>query len=375
MHLHTKKLLLWFAAFALIIACVPSMAAPIPVSTLDGDAINTYIAQTADAAAIRTASVPTLTATATLRSTSTPIPTYTLVGTLIPPTPLPISHTNYYRIKHDTELALYNYKSRTAGPGWPEAYGAQTPEIERLFVGLSTNSGSNRTTLNGSWAQYIDLLNDYNAKKLSFLKSDSTALFNGAGFPQLESLTMGGNVITLDEIQGGWGRVHTFDYRSPGALKTLNYKNAPDLIHKFVLVGWSRKTKSSYFSNPPRGDVYWPLVSDKPVWIPLEFLESFPILPDTIVMKEKQPVREQPALDSRSVSEIAAETTVTIINYYPSGSDVWGQLSSGGWIELLAHQKGAVTYPTSWSMETLPPIPPAVEPPALPTDTPTASVP
>ncbi|MEP6896148.1 MAG: hypothetical protein ABI986_11120 [Chloroflexota bacterium] len=350
------------------------MATPIPVSTLDDNAIQTFIAQTASVAALRTASVPTLTATATLRNTSTPVPTYTLVGTLIPPTPLPISHTNYYRVKHDTQLAKYNYKSRTAGPGWPENYGAQTPEVVRLSVELDTGSGTNRTSLNGTWGQYIDLLNNYNVRKLIFLKSNSTALFNGAGFPQLESLTMGGNVITLDEIQGGWGRVHTFDYRSPGSLKTLNYKNKPDLIHKFILVGWSRKSKASYFSNPPRGDIYWPLVSDRAVWIPLEYLESFPILPSIIVTKEKQPVREQPARESRLIStDIVAGESVTIIGYYPSGSDVWGQISNGGWIELLTHRKGALVYPTSWSMETLPPIPPAVDPPTLSTSTPTTT--
>jgi hypothetical protein len=361
MRSHTKKLLLWFTAFVLIMACVPGIATPPPASTLDANAINTYIAQTANVAAVRTASVPTLTATATLRNTSTPEPTYTLVGTLIPPTPLPVSGTQYFRVKHDSQLAQYNYKSRTADPGWPNGiWGLQTTEVVPLSVGLDMALGTHRTTMDGTWGQYIDMLNDYNKKKISYVKANNTALFNGAGFPQMESLTMGGNIITLDEIRGNWGRVHTFDYRNPGTLKTVNYITNPDLIHKFVIVGWKRSSKATYWSNPPHGDLYWPLVSSRPVWIPMEYLEPFPILPMTVTISERQDVRKEPSLDSPSLTaDVLVGHSVTVINYHPGGSDVWGQLSNGGWIELLAHRKGLIYYPTSWSMATLPPIAPA----------------
>jgi len=363
MRLHTKKLLLWFTAFALIMACVPGIATPPPASTLDANAINTYIVQTANVAATRTASVPTLTATATLRSTFTPEPTYTPVGTLIPPTSFPVGKVQYYRVKHDTQLARYNYKSRTADPGWPtDIWGLQTTEMVPLSVGLDMALGTHRTTMDGVWEQYIDLLNDYNKKKLNYVKADNTALFNGAGFPQMESLTMGGNIITLDEVRGSWGRVHTFDYSNPGSLKTINYTTRPDLVHKFVVVGWSRKTKSTYFTNTPQGDLYWPLVSDRAVWIPMEYLESFPILPMTVIVdaKERLAVMEEPSLDSLKITaDITEGNSLTVVEYHPSGSDVWGRLSNGGWIELLAHRKGLIYYPTSWSMETLPPIAPA----------------
>lgn len=362
MRLHKKEYLFLFTTFALIMACVPGIATPPSVSTLDANAINTYIVQTANVAATRTASVPTLTATATLRSTFTPESTYTPVGTLIPPTSFPVSKIQYYRVKHDTQLAIYNYKSRTADPNWPvEKWGLQTTEMVPLSVGLNLASGTSRTTMSGVWEQFIDRLNDYNEKKLNYVKSPATALFNGAGFPQMESLTMGGNIITLDEVSGNWGRVHTMDYNNPGPIATINYLTRPDLVHKFVIVGWSRRTKSTYFSNTPQGDLYWPFVSNRAVWIPMEYLESFPILPMTVTVdaNERLAVMEEPSLDSRKITaDITAGSSVTVVEYYPTGSDVWGRISNGGWIELLVHRKGLIYYPTSWSMETLPPIAP-----------------
>ena len=353
MQSHTKKLLVWLTTFALIMACVPAIATPYPVSTLDAQAINTYIVQTANAAAIRTASVPTLTATATPRSTFTPIPTFTPIATFVPPSPIPVGKVQYFRVKHDTQLAQYNYQSRTVDPGWPESlWGSQTPEIVRLTLGQSLSSGTTRTIVNGTWSQYIDMLNEYNPKKINYVKADNTALFNGAGFPQLESLTMGGNVITLDEIQGGWGRVHTIDYSNPGSLKDVNYITRPDLVHKFVIIGWSRRTKSSYLGNTPQGDLYWPLVSAKPVWIPMEYLEPFPILPMDVTANKNQPVRQQPALDSPLTRfDFVQGKTETIIDYHPSGSDVWGRLANGYWILLMRQGQ----YLTSWSMATYPP--------------------
>jgi hypothetical protein len=75
------KYLIWFTALVLIMACVPTFAAP-AVPTTDPNAINTYIAQTANAAISQTAvAMPTLTPTATFtstpRNTDTPEPTAT----------------------------------------------------------------------------------------------------------------------------------------------------------------------------------------------------------------------------------------------------------------------------------------------------------
>lgn len=341
-------------------ACVPSMATPVP--PLDPNAINTFIVQTANVAATQTvAAIPTSTITVVPRDTFTPEPTYTPVGTIIFPTSTPISRVQYFRIKHDTQLAEFNYQSRTAAPDWPvDLWGLQTPEIAWLYVGPKVGIGRNTTTVDGNWEILIDALNDHNPKKLSYLKADNSGLFDGNGFPQLESLSMGGNIITLDEVKNDWGRVHTIDYYNPGALKDFNYLTRPDLIHKFVVVGWNRSSKTTYITNPPHGDIYWPLVSSRAVWIQMDHLEAFPTLPKVVTAKKTQEIRTKPSLDGLPTGNSLAEgTSANIVEYYPSGSNVWGRIAGGGWIALLLYEKGAPQYLTSWAMVTLPPPAPS----------------
>lgn len=76
-----RNSLVWPATLALMMACVvPSVAAPVP--TLAPGAVNTFIVQTANAAATRTAralpsNTPTATSTRTPQDTETPSPTST----------------------------------------------------------------------------------------------------------------------------------------------------------------------------------------------------------------------------------------------------------------------------------------------------------
>jgi hypothetical protein len=214
--------------------------------------------------------------------------------------------------------------------------------------------------MDGIWDKYIDALNGYDKKKINYVKANDTALFNGTGFPQMESLTMGGNIITLDEIREGWGRVHTLNYTNPENLEEINYVTRPDLIHKFVVVGWKRSTKTTIFVNPPAGDLYWPLVAKSAVWMPLESLEPFPPLPLEVTANTAQAIRREPSADSPQIgSPITDGNTITVVDYYPLASDVWGRLAGGGWIELLRHEKGVPQYLTTWQMATRPPITPS----------------
>jgi len=217
MRLPGKKYFLWFITLILILACTPSMVTP--VAPLDPHAINTYIVQTSEAAGTQTQqAIPsTQTSTSTPRSTFTPESTPTNVPLVDFPTSTPVQRTQYFRVKHDNQLAMYDYQSRTAAKNW-QGINLFTPETVPLFVLPKTGSGTHRTILNGAWELYIDALNGNNAKKIRYLKADNTALFNSTGFPNLESLTMGGNVITLVEIQNGWGRVNTLDFGSARAL-------------------------------------------------------------------------------------------------------------------------------------------------------------
>jgi len=300
-----RKPLLGFITLALVMACLPAVATPLP--TLDPNTINTIIAQTENAAATQTASVPTLTATVTPQNTATPIPTFTNIAPIILPSLTPVPIVQYFRVKHDVQLEQYNYKSRTADKKWPvEIWGLQTTEVFPMSVKLDVPT-TRRTAMEGAWDKYIDLLNDYDKKRIAYVKANDTALFNGIGFPQMESLTMGGNLITLDEIRDGWGRVHTLNYYDPEKLEEINYKTRPDLIHKFVVVGWRRSTKSSILVNPPPGDLYWPLVCISPVWMPMKWLEPFPFLPLEVTANITQPIRANPSKDGPVTSSELTE--------------------------------------------------------------------
>jgi hypothetical protein len=282
------------------------------------------------------------------------------VATFILSTPTRAQRVQYFRVKHDHQLAIYNFKSRTVSPNW--AYAKQTPEILPMFPIPKEGTGTIRTPVDGAWERFIDQLNGNDKGKLVYLKSAGTALFNGAGFPQMESLTMGGNIVTLEAISDGWGRVHTMDYSDPGNASIENYFTRPDLVHKFVLVSWNTKNKTTIWPNTPKGDIYYPFVVRNDVWVQMDRLEPFPILPMVVSAVETQDVRKEPKADSDLTNtRLEAGQTATIIQYAPSASDVWGQLQNGGWILLFSYTKEGPTSFTTWSMATLPPRPPSPE--------------
>jgi len=352
-----KNLLMLFMVIVLVTSCTPAVTKPIP--TLNPTAISLFIWQTAQAASAQTQAAipPTATYTTTPRSTFTPESTFTPVPAFFFPSATPLVQSQFFRVKHDSQLEIYNYRSRTNASDW-SGVGRQTPEVVQLLLGPNPSAGTNRTKLNNNWEVYIDSLNDNNQKKLRYLKAGNTALFNGDGFPQLESLTMGGNVVSISELQGKWGKVYTLDLSNPGTLKNLNYASRPDLVHKFVIVGWNRDTRTTYWVNTPQGAIYWPLVSSRPVWIPLDRLEPFPTLPIIVTANTAQKPRVTPELSSAtSGAELSIGSMARIVEYYPSGSNVWGRLEGGGWITLLLYQGGGPKYLTDWSMETVPPPP------------------
>ena len=87
------KLLIWVAALALVMACVPTLATPL-VPTVNANAVSTFIAMTANAAGTQTAfarpsSTPTVTNTP-IRNTATLSPTATSTVIFILSTPTPI---------------------------------------------------------------------------------------------------------------------------------------------------------------------------------------------------------------------------------------------------------------------------------------------
>ena len=358
MMMTRKKMLLWFTAFLIIMACAPAgMATPIP--PLDSNAINTQIAERAQSALAQTQaaippSSPTPIFTPTLRNTFTPEPTFTDVPVIIFPTTTPNQRVQLYRVKHDTQLAEFNYKSRTAADSWPlDAWGWQTPEVYNMYPIRKAQSGTHRTVLDRSWEIYIDALNDNNKKVLDYLKADWTALFDFQGFPYLESKIIGGNVVLVDEVQGGWARIHTLDFKNPGSLKEVNYVTHPELVHKMVVIKYDKKNDRTVWINAPVGPMVYPLVSDVPLWLQTEYLEPFPILPMIVTSLKTQPFRYEPSSTGKETGkEFLQYDFIRIVEYHPSASNVWAR-TPDGWIALVLNRK----YYTDWSMATIPPPP------------------
>lgn len=265
----------------------------------------------------------------------------------------------YYRVKHDSQLKEYNYKSRTADDNW-QGVSSETPETVPLFVQPKATTGTHRTVLTDEWKSFMDVLNKGNERTLRYLKADNTAIFNSTGFPKLESLTMGGNVITLDEVQGNWGMVHTLDLDQVPSPKDVNYLTSPDLVHKFVVVGWRKASKETYWTDPPPGEMYWPLVSSRDVWVSLDRLEKFPGLPAKVTANTTVYIQAKPSSNNNpTLLRLFKGQSATVVEYCPYGSHVWGKLKSGGWIALLWYPDvHDLQYSTTWTMETLPPPPP-----------------
>jgi len=94
MSTRKTKIIAWLIALSPVLACVPTFTAPL-VSTPVPGAVNTFIAQTSNAATTRTAaalptSTPTATMTSTPRNTDTPFPTETPTVIFILPSLTPI---------------------------------------------------------------------------------------------------------------------------------------------------------------------------------------------------------------------------------------------------------------------------------------------
>lgn len=265
----------------------------------------------------------------------------------------------YYRVKHDSQLKTYDYKSRTAASDW-QGVSSETPEVVPLFVQPKATTGTHRTVLTNEWESFIDVLNRNDERTVRYLKADNTAIFNSTGFPRLESLTMGGNVITLDEVRGNWGRVHTLAIDQVPSPDEVNYMTDPDLVHKFVVVGWRRSSRETYWTDPPPGEMYWPLVSSREIWINFDRLEKFPHLPVKVTANTTVYIHREPGSNNNpTLLRLFKGQSATVVEYRPYGSHVWGKLRSGGWIVLLWYPDvHDPQYPTTWTMETLPPPPP-----------------
>ena len=149
----------------------------------------------------------------------------------------------------------------------------------RFLYCRKSRRGQTGQSEGGRGTTFIDALNNNDRKKIELPEIRCYGIVQYGWFSPVGKPDDGWEYHQIGCNPGRWGRVQTMDYGSPPNAAEVNYVTRPDLVHKFVVVGWRRSTKTTILVNPPKGDLYWPLVTKHPVWIPMDRLEAFPILP------------------------------------------------------------------------------------------------
>ena len=266
------------------------------------------------------------------------------------------------RLMHDPQWM--EWPSRMADPDWPNGfYFDWYPETVKLTAG--PKSGDGAVSYNRKWLEYLRDLQP-NDSAAVWITRVAAGLFNkGNGFipildlnqlknePKAESISSGGNVVKILEIRNGSARVEMIFIRSnPPDPELVNYKTQPWLITKFTSV-----SRTGELGNAGGIDVYFPNLAKKKTgyWVEMKRVELFPALPYCAVVDGTLNVHTAPAIFASVTGSVKAGEPVTIREYLPQGGDVWGRTDEG-WIILEYLSRGVPVYPTTWEMETRPPI-------------------
>jgi len=244
-----------------------------------------------------------------------------------------------YRVRNDVI-------PRMIMPGWPNPKMAQAPQVFPLqLVGEQHGKlqGTDRINLSKyGWEFYFNILNPP-VKKFNYATNPHSGSFNNTGWPQMETLIYGGNAVEIVQTKGKNAQIRMMNY-ADGPMDQPTYESDPLRVQKFTVI-----TLRGDVVLPPPGDIFFPLVSKEPLWIPLSQLEPFPPLPLTVTTNTRLNVRKAPGVDADPLYTLPEGTTISIKKYNLLGSDVWA-LTSDGWIALYHGE-----YLTNWRMETLPP--------------------
>lgn len=272
--------------------------------------------------------------------------------------PLP----RFGRLMHDPQWMPW--ASRMLDPEWPSNfYSDWYPETVQFWT--KPNGGDGRFPYSKEWLQYLRVL-QANDEAAVWIARVAAGLFNkGNDFipilnlgklekePVAESISSGGNVVLILEISGDAGRLEMlyFDY-SPPSLSEINYFTTPWLITKFTSV-----SIDGVLGNAGGINVYFPNLSKdlNGYWVDMQRVELFPHIPYCAKMEEDVTVYQYANLKSDQRGVIPIGERMLIREYLPQGSEVWGRIYEG-WILLEYQVDGRPVYPTSWTLETRPPI-------------------
>ncbi|MCW5876794.1 MAG: hypothetical protein KIS85_07920 [Anaerolineales bacterium] len=270
----------------------------------------------------------------------------------------------FARLMHDPQWM--GYSSRMAAPDWNKNfYYDRYPQTVQLF--LNPKSGDGRLRYSAEWLEYLRELQP-NDNAAVWIARIAAGLFNPSGNvpipildlsqlkqePVAESISSGGNVVKILETRNGSGRIEMIFMReAPPDPGYMNYRNFPWLVTKFTSISIDGE-----LGNAGGIDVYFPNLAKQQegYWVDLRRVEFFPPLPFCATARQDVLVLSSPGGLAKRVGILPAGGSASIREYLPQASDVWGRLDEG-WVRLLyLDPAGYPVYPTSWQMETRPPI-------------------
>lgn len=271
-------------------------------------------------------------------------------------------YPRFARLMHDWQWM--DWPSRMQDPEWNTGFHLDWyPAPVQLW--LRPKGGDGSVPYNRAWLEYLRDLQP-NDSAAVWITTIAAGLFNLGNDPinildldQMErqpiaeGISSAGNVVKVLQVRNGSARVEMLYYRNtppdPGA---INYQKTPWLVTKFTSVSIDGE-----LGNAGGIDVYFPLLAKQKngYWVEMDRVEWFPRLPVCVVAEGVLNVRSGPGWGASVIGQLPADQVVLVTDYMPQGSDVFGKTPLG-WIVLEYLKDGQPIYPTSWDMDTRPPI-------------------
>jgi hypothetical protein len=255
----------------------------------------------------------------------------------------------YARLLHDYQWM--GYKSRTLTPGWP--YLPSTPETVPFYVNAGMGEKDD-VRLNNSWDKYLLALNGERGYK--FISSPPAGWFNLNN--AADSIGFAGNVVEVVTTVKQAAQIKTFHFKNqPPSASSWNFQTHPELIHKFTVI-----TPTGEVINPATDiDVFTLVIGRGDLFVPLTRIEFFPTLPARVKVQLTKSFGldyyQEPSEKSKKLGKFSTMTSITISEYAPRGTDVWGRTDEG-WVQLYTYERNSKQiFTTSWKMNTLPAVP------------------
>lgn len=268
----------------------------------------------------------------------------------------------YARLMHDPQWMPW--LSRMGDPDWPRGFHYDWyPETVQLWT--RPRGGDGRVSYSKDWLRYLRAIQPDDETAVWIARINAGLFNTGNDFipilnlselkedPIAEGISSGGNVIKVVEFYNDSMRIEMLYVKdSPPNVNTVNYQRRPWLVTKFTSV-----SVEGELGNAGGIDVYFPNLSKQAegYWVDNQRVEWFPTLPVCAQVKLGLSVRFEPWDSAVKKGILVPGQQVVVREYSLRGSDVWGRIREG-WILLVHQEQGQPVYPTSWWMETRPPI-------------------